>query len=163
MSSLAVHEIKISAEQIAGELDSDFQFVADRLPAEAKQGYSGETFTLASVKGIGILWATYCGQRDSGYEEAICQFVVRIGVLASGSEVRLGYTKEYELSYQTLYDEGPLSDLKPTTTAELASCPAPLSTLAFTVRSLREEFGRLRGENLVHTDEIVQLDVYRQA
>lgn len=163
MSSIAVYETETFAEHIARDINSDFQFIADRLPAEIKEGYAGETFTLASVEGVGVLWANYAGQRPDPTGRAIVQYMVQIGMLADGYESRLGFTKRYELSYQTLHSEGPLLDITHTTGADLEGCPAPLSALAFTVHSLREEFARMRGEELEHTDDVMHLDAFRVA
>ncbi len=161
MSSAAVHETQIPLEVIARELDSDFQFVADRLPNEVKEGFPGEAFTLAAIKDVGVLWAEYGGQRPSTTGEALCQFVVRIGMLIDSQHPRLCFTKEFELSFQTLYSEGPLTDLKPTSGEDLVHCPGSLSLLAFTVQSLRYGFIRQRGIENEHTVDVSQLDAYR--
>src|SRR6476469_8436631 len=118
MSSAAVQETQIPLNDIARDIDSDFQFVADRLPTKVKLGFAGQTFTLASIEGMGVLWAQYCGRRLNEAEEAGAQLVVRVGMKIDCDQTRFGYNKEYELSAQTAYQEGPLTDLNPTT-AEL--------------------------------------------
>ncbi|HWT56038.1 MAG TPA: hypothetical protein VN031_03335 [Candidatus Microsaccharimonas sp.] len=163
MSSVAVHETETPAEHTARELNSDFQFIADRLPAEVKAGYAGEVFTLCSTESAGILWGMYVGSRPNKTGEAIMEYVVRIGMLANTDSIQLELSKDFGLTYHTLRQPGPLRDLQQIQAEDLEHCPASLDSLGFALHSLREEFTRMHAEDLEHTEDIVHLDTFRVA
>lgn len=149
MSSIAVYETEISPEHIARDLNSDLQFVADHLLTDVKEAPVGEPFTLCPVVGEWLLWAEYLGQHRVETKQAQYQYLVRIGLYASLATVRLDLTEDFELTYQTLHDEGPLRAQKLITAEELARCPAPvLGSLALAVRSLPEAYERIHDSYL---------------
>lgn len=159
--SYALQEFDGSTEEVARDLNSDFQFVADRLPTEIKEAAAGTTMTLCEIAGLGRLAATYMGQRRTPDGPAQFEFVVRLSVLGEGYEGRLGLHKEFGLTYATLHQEGPLRDLEPVRPEQLEGCPAPLGVLAFTVQSLRSEFARQHGGEYGPTADIAYLDTFR--
>lgn len=152
MSSSAGHETQMTLTDIAQGLNEDFQFVADHLPVEVKQGYVGEAFTLGSITGVGVLWASYGGQREREFphldpkKDAICDFIVRIGVLADKYGGYLGYQKPFGLTYLTRRDEGPLIDMEVIQPEDLVACPpGPAEELSVAVRALRMQFADMLG------------------
>lgn len=161
MSSHAFYEADPPADDVARGLNSDFQFIADRLPTEIKEAPPADVFTLCCLENIGALWARYYGQRPDPTGQAISQYMVQIGMQVETDDTRLRLAKEYALTYQTLHQQGPLNELEPLRGEDLLGCPAPLEVLAFAARSLREEFARVHKEYTEAAAEVIQLDIYR--
>ncbi len=147
--------------QIARDIDSDFQFVADRLPDDIKIAAAGSTVILCALEGIGRLSATYLGKTHFG-NDPLNNFVVRVSMRAEGHDDQLGFYKDFALTWMSRRSIGPVIDKEPTPPEELANCPVPISTLALSINSLRNEFARIRGMDLPQNDQIVELDSFRE-
>jgi hypothetical protein len=163
MSSAAVYETETPAEHIARDLNSDFQFVADHLPIEVKRGIPGEVITLSTILGVGKLTGEYAGQRPDETGQAIMQYMVRIGLHVAITEAPITLTKTFGLTFQTLDKEGPLDDLHHLLGSDLEDCPVPFDLLEFSMRSLREEFERVRTQNQVQDVTVISFPIDRAA
>ncbi len=143
MSNYAREQTNISSEELARDMNAHFGFVASRLPTEIKTAPAGASIALCQLAGIGQLAATYSGQRYQRTGSAQHLFVVRLTALADGYDGRLGFMKDFGLTYSTFREQGELVDLQPAVPQEFSDCP-DRDVLAHAVQCLREEYGRLR-------------------
>lgn len=146
MSAVPAVGIAVSPEHLAGEIDWEFQHLADTVPAGLQRAYLGQTEVLYQHPEIGKVEATFLGK------VAARNFAIRVLAEVPVQGGTVGFYKDYDIDYF-----GKLIDTQPASAADFEDCPIALCELSGLLGKLHDEYLNSRIAKELSSENVVSL------